>query len=382
MRLDRVIAVTKRIVKDLINDKRTLIVIFLTPIITMAVLGCSVGSYVSEVPVIVINKDEGYARTPSNAVDNISNKIISNLNTKVVKVSYADDVSEAVDRVKHGEGLAVIVFPKQFTRSIYTWTGNQSSSEGNTIKVMVDKSSVAVSDAVTSAINDAIFQTVQGASNKALINIDTKDSIYSEKIKPVDLAIPGLMVFSLFVMTTTLTMISLVEERTSGTLNRILASPLGESEAVLGYAIPFSIIGMMQSAILLAVAILAFNITIVGNVIIVFAIVALLAVVSQSLGILLSSTARRMIHVSLTAPIVFLIVLISSGVMFPLQQIPALLRPLSYLLPPTYAVDAVRSVALRGEGLHMIWSDILALCVSATIFLMLATWSLKRRKGG
>lgn len=381
MRPTRIRAVTKRIFRDLINDKRTLIAIFVTPIITMILLGVAVGTYVSDVPVVVVNKDQGYLAPGSNVTNNISAKIIANMDTKTVKVKYTNDVSEAIDQVRHGDALAAVVFPQNFSKNIYASSANQSSSEGNTIQVMVDKSSFVVSDAVKNSINDAVFKTVQDAIKRSPVSIDTIDPVYGDIVKPKDFMIPGLMVFSLFVMTTTLTTISLVEERASGTLSRIFASPLLESEAVLGYTVAFSFIGILQSALLLGVGILGFNFTVVGSVILVFVIISLLAVVSQSLGILLSSTAKRPIQVSLTAPLVFLIVLLASGVSFPLQQIPSQLRPLSSLLPTTYAVDAVRSVALRGEGLGSIWGDILVLCAFAIIFLTLATWSLKIRKG-
>ncbi|MGZ4883127.1 MAG: ABC transporter permease, partial [Halobacteriota archaeon] len=81
-------------------------------------------------------------------------------------------------------------------------------------------------------------------------------------------------------LTTLLTLISFVGERTSGTLLRLLASPLKESELVAGYAAAFGVIGMTQSAVLLAVAVVLFNVTIVGDVLLAFVVIALLAVVS------------------------------------------------------------------------------------------------------
>jgi len=88
-------------------------------------------------------------------------------------------------------------------------------------------------------------------------------------------------------------LIAFVGERTSGTLFRLLASPLKESELVTGYAVAFGAIGATQSAVLRAVGVLPFNITIVGDVFLAFAVIALLAIVSEGLGILLSSFARR-----------------------------------------------------------------------------------------
>jgi ABC-2 type transport system permease protein len=105
-----------------------------------------------------------------------------------------------------------------------------------------------------------------------------------------------------------------------------------------------------------------------------------LAVVSQALGILLSSLAKREGQAVQFIPFIILPVFLLSGVFWPIEAIPAWLRPISYLVPPTYAVDACRSVLLKGWGVDKIWPDILVLVLFAVLFLTLATWSLKIRK--
>jgi ABC-2 type transport system permease protein len=140
------------------------------------------------------------------------------------------------------------------------------------------------------------------------------------------------------------------------------------------------VVGTVQSAILLLVGILAFHIIIVGNVMLAFLIVALLAVVSQALGILLSSLARREAQVIQFLPFIILPSLLLAGVFWPLEAIPTWLRPLSYLVPPTYAVQGCRAVMLKGWGISRVWVDIVALLAFAAAFLVMAAESLKARK--
>jgi len=116
-------------------------------------------------------------------------------------------------------------------------------------------------------------------------------------------------------------------------------------------------------------------------VLIAFLAIALLAVVCQALGILLSSLANRIEQAIQFLPFVVLPAFLPSGIFCPVEAIPVWLRPLSYLVPPTYAVDACRSVMLKGWGLDMIWTDIVALIMFAFVFLALTVWSLKRKKG-
>jgi ABC-2 type transport system permease protein len=136
----------------------------------------------------------------------------------------------------------------------------------------------------------------------------------------------------------------------------------------------------MQSVVLLVVGVLLFHITIIGNIVIVFAVIALLANVSQTLGIVLSSLAQRETQAIQFLPLVVLPTFLLSGIFWPTEPIPAWLRPVSYILPPTYTVEAMRAVILRGWGLDKILPDIVALLIFALIFLVSATILLRRRE--
>jgi len=69
-----------------------------------------------------------------------------------------------------------------------------------------------------------------------------------------------------------------------------------------------------------------------------------------------------------------------SGIFWPVEAIPKYLRPFSYLLPPTYAVDSLRSVMIRGWGLDKIWGDVAVLLGFGVLFLGLAVLNMKRRR--
>jgi ABC-2 type transport system permease protein len=381
MNIRRAFSVTKRIFRGLRNDRRTVALMFIAPILAMCVFGVAFSGDVKDVHVVVVNQDEGFQPPGIPVPVSISKMIISNFDKDVLKLDYVDTVEEGVQRVEKGGAYGVIVFPQNFTQDIYSRIQNPSSATSTTIQVMLDKSNVNVANAVSKAVGDALLKTMSETGNAAPVTVDASNAIYAKNAKFMDFFVPGIMAFVVFLLTTLLTLISFVGERTSGNLERLQATPLRESEIVVGYAIAFSIIGMLQSIILLVIGITVFNIMIVGHLALAFLVIALLAIVSLSLGIMLSSLAKREAQAIQFFPIIVLPTFMLAGIFWPVEAIPSWLRPLSYAIPPSYAVDATRSVMLRGWGIGGIWVDIVALFGFAIAFLVLAVWSLQRGKG-
>jgi len=381
MNIRRAFSVTKRIFRGLRNDRRTVALMFVAPILAMCVFGVAFSGDVQDVHVVVVNQDAGFQPAGMPVPVSISKMIISNFDKNVLKVDYVDTVEEGVQRVEKGGAYGVIVFPQNFTSDIYNRIQNPSSTTSASIQVMLDKSNVNVATAVATAVSNALLKTMSETGNSAPVTVNTDNAIYGKNAKFMDFFVPGIMAFVVFLLTTLLTLISFVGERTSGNLERLQATPLRESEIVVGYAIAFSIIGMLQSIILLVIGITVFNIMIVGHIGLAFLVIALLAIVSQCLGIMLSILAKREAQALQFFPIIVLTTFLLAGIFWPVEAIPSWLRPLSYAIPPSYAVDATRSVMLRGWGIGGIWVDIVALLGFAVAFLALAVWSLQRGRG-
>jgi ABC-2 type transport system permease protein len=376
MKASRAFAVTKRVLRDLKNDRRQLALIFIAPLLVISIFGVAFTGSVKDVRVVVVNGDTAVGNS------SLSDKIISNFDTSVLNVAYANSESDAVGQVQNGSASAAIVFPSHFTQSVVARASGQTSvvPANTTITLLADKSNPNVSDPIIAAVNTAVAQTIQGLGRQAPVSVDSSNAVYGANAQFIDFFAPGIICIAVWQLTTLLTLISFVGERTSGTLFRLLASPLKESELVAGYAAAFGIIGIAQSAVLLSAAVILFHVTIVGDVLLAFAVIALLAIVSEGLGIMLSSFARREAQAIQFFPIVVLPAFLLSGVFWPIQSIPEWLRPVSYVLPTTYAVEAVRSVILRGWGLDKIYPDVVALLIFAGVFLVLATILLRRRE--
>jgi len=375
----RILSVSRRIFREMRNDRRTIALITVAPIFAMMVFGLAFSGEVRDVKVIVVNMDAGYTPPPGNRTIFLSKEIISNMDREVVNIEYRESVDEGTKMVQDGKAYAVIIFPENFTRNLYMKLQDPSYEGNSTITVLADKSNVNVAEAVIKSVNDAVRRTMEEVGLNPPVVVNSKGAIYGENADFIDFFVPGVMAFAVYLLTTLLTLISFVGERTSGTLYRILATPLNEGEIVAGYALSYSVVGTIQAALLLSVGVAVFHITIVGDVLLAFAVIAILAVVCQALGMLLSSFARSEAQAVQFLPFIVLAAFLLTGIFWPLEAIPSWLRPASYLVPPTYAADACRAVMLKGWGIRMIWQDIVSLLVFAAVFLLLAQWNLKRR---
>lgn len=379
MRRIRFLTVTRRVFRDLRNDKRTLALIVIAPLFAMFIFGLAFSGEVKNVRVLVVNQDQGAPPVPGGKAVSVSDKIISNLDREVLDVKQGTDEAAALKQIRDGNAFAAIIFPPGFTRSVVSGAQSPSGVENAAVKVLLDKSNINVANAITKTINDSLLKTMDSVGKKPPVSVDAV-AVFGKNAKFMDFFVPGIMAFVVYLITTLLTLIAFVGERTSGTLQRMLSTTLTEKDIVLGYALTFSLVGMAQALLLLVVAILVFHITIIGNVLLAFVAIALLAVVSQALGILLSSTAKREAQAIQVLPFVILPAFLLAGIFWPVEAIPSWLRPFSYIVPPTYTVDACRSVMLKGYGIDKIWIDLVALLAMAVFFLAMAVWSMKVRK--
>ncbi|GAB6136145.1 ABC transporter permease [Thermococcus prieurii] len=352
MNSGRVLAVARRSLLELRHDKRLLSYALITPIVLMVLFGLAFGGHVHDVKVVVVNDDGSFG-----------SEFIGNLNASTFSVSRAETLGDALKELREGKCWAVIYFPEN----------------PGEIRVYLDRSNTYIADAVVSGINGALMRTLEENGLRLPVRV-SYNAVYGRNAKFMDTFLPGVMSLAVFLISTVLSILSFIGERNLGTLDRALASPLSEGEVVLGYSIASGVIGTIQAAIMLAIAVFGFGVNVEGSLLLAFALVALLAIVGVNLGILLSNLARNEAQAVQFVPMIVVPTFLLSGIFWPVEAIPKYLRPFSYLLPPTYAVDSLRSVMIRGWGLDKIRGDVAVLLGFGVLFLGLAVLNMKRRR--
>jgi len=182
-----------------------------------------------------------------------------------------------------------------------------------------------------------------------------------------------------FVIMFLITSIAMLRERTTGTLERLLTTPLGKIDLLFAYGIAFGIAAAVQASVASGVAYWLYDLDTAGTKGLVILIAIANAVLGVALGLFSSAFARTEFQAVQFMPIVVLPQVLLCGLFVPREQMAGWLQAISDVMPMTYAVEALQEVGANAEATTTLWRDfgIVAGCV--VVALTLAAATLRRR---
>lgn len=232
------------------------------------------------------------------------------------------------------------------------------------------------------SVNGAVLKWVQSALKPLQANGAAKEMAIqflhgSSEMGQFDYFGPVLLGFFVFFFVFLIAGVSFLRERTSGTLERLLSSPLRKWEIVIGYVIGFGIFTMFQATIIASYAIYVLGMLMEGAFWYVLLITLLLSLSALTLGTLLSAFANNELQMIQFIPLVVIPQIFFSG-LFNLETIPEWLNWIGKVTPLYYAANALRNVMVRGYGWEMIDQDLLMLTGFSVLFITLNIFALKK----
>ena len=367
----RSLAVSKRVLLQIVRDRRTVGFIVVFPLIFVLLFGLAFGGEISNVKTAYINDDKPYFNSF------ISGELLIHLKADA-RVSLTDvtgslSYEQAKDAVRLGEYSAVIYFKQNLTNNIIMQARSMPSQKG-VIEVFTDNTNPQISAAVVQSVHDSVSYVL---SSKSALDIQFLKMLDVD-LRQIDYFAPGIIGFGVLVMTMILSLMIMIRERKEGTLGRVLTTQATKTDLVLGYLLGFGLIGLIVATIVLSGVIGFFNVVVQGSYLLVYLIAALFAESCIGIGIMLSAFARNEFQAVQFIPIIIFISIFLSGFLIPIESMPVWLQPVSYIVPLTYALDALREVMLRGTGIEAIYIDLLAFLVALGITMLAATRSMGR----
>ncbi|MBO9166436.1 ABC transporter permease [Lactiplantibacillus pentosus] len=410
----RTMAIVRRVFKQLLRDKRTLALMFLAPLLIMtlmyflfqnnttqvASLGVhhvdqSVVNVIDTKNVTIHHYDSSQARkmikqhdldgylTQKNGQLTITYSNSNPTNTSLIKASLQSGL------VKLKMKTLVTVTKKQRAAlesqqaALKKLTAAQTQATVTKLKTAIAQAQVrgdqATAEKLQKQLKQATATTSSSTQSAKATNYTTKshyiygssDSTFFENFLPIFLG------FFVFFFVFLISGISLLNERTTGTLSRLLATPIRRSEIICGYLIGYGCFAIIQTLVTVLFAITVFKIHLVGSLGLVFLTNLLLALVALTLGIFISTFANSEFQMIQFIPLVVVPQIFFAG-LIPVDGMANWLQVIAHIMPLYYGADALTAVATKGAGFADIGLDLLVLVGFMVVLTMLNIVGMKR----
>ena len=352
--LNRILAVLTKEFIQLTRDKLTYAMILVMPIVQLLLFGYAINSDPRDLPTAVLVQDHGpMARSALSALaHNGYFKIVA-------EAASPEELDRAIAR---GQVQFALTIPADFTRRVVRGDDAQ-------ILVEVDASDPGATGAAVAALANlprtALSRDLVGAvaqTDRAPFEVVIHRRYNPEAITAYNI-VPGLLGVILSMTLVMMTALGVTREYERGTMESLMATPVRPLEVMAGKLAPYVVVGLIQTAFILILARVLFDVPMVGGWGALGLGIMLFIIGSLALGFLFSTVARTQLQAMQMSFFYIMPSLLLSGFMFPFRGMPAWAQALGSVIPVTHFLRVVRGSLLKGLGLFDLWTSLAALAL-------------------
>jgi ABC-2 type transport system permease protein len=295
---------------------------------------------------------------------NVKDRLTQKAGLKLIEVDSEDAIHTMLRR---GTAHLGIIIPKGLSRRI---ADNQTS----TLRLIIDGTMPTLAQG---ALYSTSFLTSDDALTDVLVDEDgpkrppapltvESEILFNPSMRDTDFFLPGTMGIVVMLVSLALTT-GLVREKEQQTIEQVWATPMSRVAFVSGKLIPYALVTAADFAMVAVLSRLVFGLPFRGSLLAVVALAVLFIVAMLALGSLIASVSEAQIQQHFMNVFVFILSIMLSGFVFPLEAVPVWLQPLSRVLPMTYFVEAIRALTLKGASLGEVRSDYVALAAFSLV---------------
>lgn len=370
----RLLSIIRKEFIQIFRDPRTLAMIIVIPIMQLFLLGYSATNDVRNIPLAVLDRSRS---TESRAL------LDSYRAADYFRIAYVvDSESEIEDLIMAGEARAAVIIPPDYAQRLadgdaqiaFLLDGSDPTSASTALAA-----SQLIGQAHASGILLQKFER-SGMNLRVQPPVEVRTTVwFNPDLISAHFMIPGVIGMILFAIAAILTATSVVRERERGTIEQLIVTPIRPWELIVGKLMPYVVLGFFNTIEVLAVGHWWFGVPIRGDLGLIILLSGIFMVTGLGIGLLASTIANTQQEAMLTVWMTLLPSIFLSGFFFPLEAMPPFLRALSYLMPLRYYLVIIRSLLLKGVGLEMIQTDVLAMTLFAVGIMTLAALRFRKR---
>jgi ABC-2 type transport system permease protein len=369
--MTRLLHVMRKEFLELRQDPRLFGIVIIAPILQLTLLGYAATTDVKNVPVVVVDQDR------SAASRELVSRFAASQNFEIVgSETSVHDIDAYLDA---GRAWMALTIPAGYGDMI-------ASGQPSTVQVVADgtdANSTNVALGYAGSLVAGYARELAAASGRGsvtpLVSADVR-VWFNPQLESRDFMIPGILAMLLLVVTTNLSSMAIVREKELGTLEQLNVTPIARWELIGGKLLPYALIGMVDVLLVIAVAVGWFQVPLLGSVWLLLAMSLVYLLSTLGLGLFVSTISSTQQQAMMASSFFFLLPMVFlSGFVFPIENMPAVVQPVTYLIPLRYFLVILRGIFLKGVGLETLWPQALALLAWGCGILVLATLRSSKR---
>ena len=338
------------------RDRRTVLVLLIMPIVQIIILGFAITNELRNARVALFD--------PSN--DPVSREVMQRLDASeyftFTRVFHSSQEMEKAFRA--GEVDMAVAFSRQFSDNIYTGEA--------ALQLIVDATdpNMAVTEInYSGSILSRILYDMLPALPSQSLNPNIK-LLYNPQMKSSYNFVPGTMGLIMLLICAMMTSISIVREKETGSMEILLASPMKPLSIIISKVVPYFVLSMVNLTTILLLSVFVLGVPLAGSLSLIVFISLLYIFVSLALGLFISSiTATQIAALVLSGLGLMMPTMVLSGMIFPIESMPWLLRVISDIVPARWYISAIRKLMIEGVPFEQVLQEVGVLALMAVVLL-------------
>lgn len=350
----------------ILRDKRTMLIVLVMPVILIMLFGFALSVEVRNVNVAILAPDK------NQTVYSIVDRLNSSEYFEVTR--WLDNPSQIHEVMKSGEIQLVVAFGQNFS-------GSSLNPGGSQMQLVVDASDANMAQSYASYARGIISEF--NKENGSNINNGITSSVqflYNPQMKSAYNFVPGIMGLVMMLICAMMTSVSIVREKEMGNMEVLLVSPVRPIYIVVAKMVPYFVISCINLVTILLLSVFVLKVPVEGSLAALGLVSLLYIIANLSLGLLISTMAHQQVIALMFSGLLLMVpTIVLSGMVFPIESMPAPLRWFSAALPPRWYIAAVRKLMIQGLPIIYAWKEIVILASMALILIAASLKMLKNR---
>jgi ABC-2 type transport system permease protein len=377
MKLRRIVTILVKEFQELFRDAKMRAIVFIAPLIQILIFGYAATYDIREIPTAVLDRDNS----------TLSRRLVNQLESSgYFKIQFRLQSPAQIDTLMgNGSVWCAIDIPNDFGEQI---ADGKQAALGVSIDAVNSNSATITAGYLSGVIarfNDELIReraTLLSTAPARAATVENRVRIlYNPDLESRNFNVPAIIVQILVVVTLLLTSMAIVKEKEFGTMEQLAVTPIRSSELIIGKALPYAFIGMVDITLICAVAVFYFKVPLLGSLTLLFATSLAFMMSTLAVGLLISIVSKTQQQAMMTSFFFMMPAILLSGFAFPIENMPEAIQYFTYLNPLRYFVVIIRAIFLKGATTTQLVDQIVPLVALGLGTLALSSiWFRKRTR--